>query len=271
MRTAILALTLTTVLSSCEPESSAGNLTRETLPGGAVLLRYPDLPAIDADSPDVTEAQVDLQFGSVEGTDPNLIFADIRGIQAASDGTIYVLDFQATEVRAYDPGGQARPPRELHRGCHSIAGRLVPSPSWISIGARAGQRRSVGGGMISAGSRMREMRKRSRTHGNNLTHPTQNRPRGIPGEHLRRRRPRQNRDEPHARRPRRHGVHLRIADENAVTDWDSQRAGRPQQSIGGRFGPGYIVDADDHFDKRPEPLPLERFTPMCILVHSAAT
>ena len=29
-----------------------------------------------------------------------------RGIQAASDGTIYVLDFAATEVRAYDPDGR---------------------------------------------------------------------------------------------------------------------------------------------------------------------
>ena len=106
MRTAILALALTTALSSCETESPAGYSTRETLPNGAVLVRYPDLPAIDAVGPDVIEAQLDLQFGSVDGTDPNLIFADIRGIQAASDGTIYVLDFQATQVRAYDPGGQ---------------------------------------------------------------------------------------------------------------------------------------------------------------------
>ena len=106
MRTAILALALTTALSSCETESPAGYSTRETLPNGAVLVRHPDLPAIDAVGPDVTEAQLDLQFGSVDGTDPNLIFADIRGIQAAGDGTIYVLDFQATQVRAYDPGGQ---------------------------------------------------------------------------------------------------------------------------------------------------------------------
>ena len=106
MRTAILALTLTTALSSCEAESPAGDSTRETLPNGAVLVRYADLPATDAAGPDVTEAQANLQFGSVDGADPNLIFADIRGIQAASDGTIYVLDAQATEVRAYDPGGR---------------------------------------------------------------------------------------------------------------------------------------------------------------------
>lgn len=106
MRTAFLALALTAILSSCETESPAGDLTRETLPSGAMLVRYPDLPAIDAVGPDVTESHVDLHFGSVDGSDPNLIFADIRGIQAAGDGTIFVLDAQATEVRAYDSGGR---------------------------------------------------------------------------------------------------------------------------------------------------------------------
>lgn len=106
MRTAILAVTLTTALSSCDTESPAANRTRETLPNGALLVRYPDLPAIDDTGPDVTDAQVNLRFGSVDGADPNLIFADIRGIQAAGDGTILVLDAQATEVRAYDSGGR---------------------------------------------------------------------------------------------------------------------------------------------------------------------
>ncbi len=101
-----LVLTVVTALASCEPESSAGNPTRETLPNGAVLVRYPTLPAIDSVGPQVTEPQVDLRFGSLEGDDPNLIFGDIRGIQGASDGTIYVLDQQAAEVRVFDPGGQ---------------------------------------------------------------------------------------------------------------------------------------------------------------------
>ena len=91
---------------SCVTESAGPPALRETLPNGALLVRYPNLPAIDSTGPDVTVAQVDLTFGSLEGDDPNLIFGDIRGIQAASDGTIYVLDFQATEVRAYDPDGQ---------------------------------------------------------------------------------------------------------------------------------------------------------------------
>ncbi|MDE2783468.1 MAG: 6-bladed beta-propeller [Gemmatimonadota bacterium] len=103
----LLALTLITALVSCESESPSpvtGPL-RETLPNGAVLVRYPDLPAVDSVGPEIAEAHVDLQFGSVDGTDPNLTFGAIR-VQAASDGTIYVLDQQAAEVRVFDADGR---------------------------------------------------------------------------------------------------------------------------------------------------------------------
>ncbi|MDE2718852.1 MAG: 6-bladed beta-propeller [Chloroflexota bacterium] len=104
---ALLALTLITALFSCETESPSpvNGPLRETLPNGAVLVRYPDLPAIDSVGPEVAEAHVDLQFGSVDGTDPNLTFGAIR-VQAASDGTIYVLDQQAAEVRVFDSDGR---------------------------------------------------------------------------------------------------------------------------------------------------------------------
>ena len=64
----LLVLALTAALSSCETESPAGNPTRETLPNGGVLVRYPGLPAID--------------------------------------GAIYVLDYQAVEIRVFDSDGQ---------------------------------------------------------------------------------------------------------------------------------------------------------------------
>ena len=105
-RKCALQCAVATALASCETEVPSPGPTREMLPNGAVVVRYSDLPAIDSVDRMVTEAQVDLELGSLEGDDPNLIFGDIRGIQAASDGTIYVLDFQAAEVRAYDPGGQ---------------------------------------------------------------------------------------------------------------------------------------------------------------------
>ena len=101
-----LALIAAVGVSSCETESAAGDPTRETLPGGANLVRYPGLPAIDSVGPGITDVQIGLQFGSREGDDPNFIFGNIRGIQAASDGTIYVLDFQAAEVRVFSPGGE---------------------------------------------------------------------------------------------------------------------------------------------------------------------
>ncbi len=102
----LLALALAAVVTACATDAPAGDPTRETLPNGAVLVRYPGLPTIDSVAPEITEAQVDLRFGSREGDDPNFLFGDIRGIQAASDGTMYVLDYQAVEVRAYGPDGE---------------------------------------------------------------------------------------------------------------------------------------------------------------------
>ena len=104
---AFFALTLITALLGCENESPSpvGGPTRETLLNGAVLVRYPDLPATDSVGPEVAEAHVDLQLGSVDGADPNLTFGAIQ-VQAASDGTIYVLDQPAAEVRVFDSGGQ---------------------------------------------------------------------------------------------------------------------------------------------------------------------
>ena len=100
------AVALATVLFSCQTDSPPpGNPTREALPNGGVLVRYPVLPAIDSVGPEVAEAHLDLRLGSADGTDPNVTFAAIRGIQAAADGTIYVLDQQASEVRVFDSGG----------------------------------------------------------------------------------------------------------------------------------------------------------------------
>ena len=48
---------------------------------------------------------MDLRFGSLGGDNVNFIFGEIRGIQAASDGTIYVADNQALEVRVFSPEG----------------------------------------------------------------------------------------------------------------------------------------------------------------------
>jgi len=102
----ILIPLLLTALTSCEPEPASDDPTRETLPNGAVLVGYPTLPAVDSVGPEVIEARVDLKFGSREGNDPNVTFGALRGIQAASDGTIYVLDEQAAEVRVFDFSGE---------------------------------------------------------------------------------------------------------------------------------------------------------------------
>ena len=100
----LLVLALAAVLFSCKAESSDAGRTRDTLPKGALLVRHPRLPAIDSVGPEVTESRVDLRFGSADGSDPNLTFGNILGVQPASDGTIYVLDQQGHVPFGREPG-----------------------------------------------------------------------------------------------------------------------------------------------------------------------
>lgn len=98
---ALAGLILATLVVGCGGEASSGAaaVVRDTLPDGTVVLRYPALPVGE-----VREIVPDLRFGSVDA-DPNLAFADVRGIEAGSDGTIYVLDYQLSEIRAFDAEG----------------------------------------------------------------------------------------------------------------------------------------------------------------------
>ncbi len=91
------------LLAGCGAE--AGNVPapqRETLPDGSVLIRYAALPTTGLEP-----LQPDLVIGAMDG-EPHEEFGDIRGVEADEDGTIYVLDTQASEVRAFDPEGNFR-------------------------------------------------------------------------------------------------------------------------------------------------------------------
>jgi hypothetical protein len=73
-------------------------VTRDTLPNGAVSIHYAALPdAADTLTPNLT-------IGAVDGV-PHEMFGDIRAIEVDTDGRIYVLDYQAAEVRAFDSSG----------------------------------------------------------------------------------------------------------------------------------------------------------------------
>lgn len=105
MSRAIAALFVVSASWSCASETSTdSNAVRETLANGATLIRYTALPPTDAAAPAVADAYADLKLGVLEG-DPNYIFGDIRGVEATGNGTIYVLDYQASEVRAFAPDG----------------------------------------------------------------------------------------------------------------------------------------------------------------------
>ena len=72
---------------------------KDTLPNGVIRVHYSGLPADR-----IVTAEPDLRLGVVEG-DPNFVFGEIRGVDAGADGTIYVLDGLASEIRAFDSAG----------------------------------------------------------------------------------------------------------------------------------------------------------------------
>lgn len=99
----ILAILLVTVaFGGCQgegPASTSVTSTLDTLDNGALRIRYSRLP--DSASQRVAP---ELTIGMLEG-DPALVFGDVRGIEADSEGTIYVLDYQAAEIRTFDATG----------------------------------------------------------------------------------------------------------------------------------------------------------------------
>jgi len=91
------------LLAACSSGGASrphGLLSRDTLPSGTVVVRYGPLP-----QGAVTGVPMDLRLGAEDG-DPHYIFGDVRGIESGRDGTIYVLDYQASEVRAFDREGR---------------------------------------------------------------------------------------------------------------------------------------------------------------------
>jgi hypothetical protein len=72
---------------------------RDTLANGALRIHYARLP-----EDRVATVAPGLRLGGVDG-DPNLVFGDVRGVDAGADGRIYVLDYQASEIRAFDRSG----------------------------------------------------------------------------------------------------------------------------------------------------------------------
>ncbi len=89
------------IIAACAPRDSqpAAGASRETLPDGTVVVHYAALP--DDDIPVIEQ---DLVLPDASG-DPERLFGDIRGIDATSDGTIYVLDYQGPEIWAFDENG----------------------------------------------------------------------------------------------------------------------------------------------------------------------
>lgn len=99
--TPIAMASLTGCGGGATPPSSV-DVSRSTGPSGAVMLDYTGL----ATAPTRALAG-ELRIGTLDG-DPCFVFGDVRGIAAAADGAIYVLDSQASEIRVFEADGSCR-------------------------------------------------------------------------------------------------------------------------------------------------------------------
>lgn len=123
-----IAPLLISVVIACMADSASDAgpyVQRDTLANGAVRIHYSRLP-----EDRVATVAPELRLGAVDG-DPNLVFGDVRGVDAGEDGRIYVLDTQASEIRAFDSSGAF---------LHTVAsrgqgpGELVEANGMILIG-----------------------------------------------------------------------------------------------------------------------------------------
>ena len=103
-RPALLLLTTVLVAAGCaEPPAGVGASSRTTLPRGGIRVEYQDLG-------DPTHRLVEeLRLGRQDappGEPAHDLFGDIRGLEVDGGGNIYVLDYQAKELRKFDADGE---------------------------------------------------------------------------------------------------------------------------------------------------------------------
>ena len=84
------------------PAARSWGGTVDTLAGGAVVVRNPDVPLWDSAS--TWRIREELHIGSAEAEGPTM-FGSVADVAVDAAGRIYVLDGQAQEIRVFDPDG----------------------------------------------------------------------------------------------------------------------------------------------------------------------
>ena len=105
-RTAVLAFTLATTCTACEPradEPGARPVSTRTDSAGVEIV-FSEVPLAGAPVYAVMDSTPSLRLGSVDGSAEEQ-FGSIRGMASQSDGGIAVLDQQAAQVRRFGPDG----------------------------------------------------------------------------------------------------------------------------------------------------------------------
>lgn len=96
----IVGMSLLPGCNDARPEGEVAQ--RDTLADGRVVVSYAARPVVPEDT-----VVADVSIGSLDSAGPYL-FGDIRGIAVDQYGTLYVLDYQSSEIRTFDSTGSYR-------------------------------------------------------------------------------------------------------------------------------------------------------------------
>jgi len=104
MTRAAVLICVAAISTGCDRNTSGGGWAGsvDTLPSGTVVIRNPAGGLwVEGDGWQVRER---FQLGSFTGDGPD-VFGDVRDVEIGPDGSIYILDGQASEVRVFGPDG----------------------------------------------------------------------------------------------------------------------------------------------------------------------
>lgn len=98
------AMTLNLIACGGDPGGYDGAVRVDTLVGGGIHVRNPEIGAWERNGVPPWRLEVDLRIGRVDGTGPD-VFGSVRNVIPDALGRLWVMDSQARELRVFEDDG----------------------------------------------------------------------------------------------------------------------------------------------------------------------
>lgn len=152
-----LTAAMTLGLGACGGDTGGydGAVQVDTLAGGGIHVRNPEIGAWERNGVPPWRLEVDLRIGRVDGTGPD-VFGSVRDIIPDALGRLWVLDSQARELRVFEDDGafvravgrEGEGPGEFSGNTCAFAG--ADGEIWVEDGRRRWQRFDTAGTLLGA-------------------------------------------------------------------------------------------------------------------------